>query len=76
MSPMYVGESGQVERAYGMRVSDNYFRALDLRPAVGRFFQPDDSESVAVLSYGLWQRRYDADGRTLSARPFGSTGAS
>ena len=60
MSPMYVGESGQVERTYGMRVSDNYFRALDLQPAVGRFFQPDDSESVAVLSYGLWQRRYDA----------------
>jgi predicted permease len=60
MSPMYVGESGQVERAYGMRVSDNYFRALDLRPAAGRFFQPDDSESVAVISHGLWQRRYDA----------------
>ena len=65
MSPMYVGDSGQVERTYGMRVSDNYFRALDLRPAVGRFFQPGDSESVAVLAYGFWQRRYDADGSAV-----------
>ena len=61
MSPMYVGESGQVERTYGMRVSENYFRALDLRPTAGRFFQDDDSESVAVISHGLWQRRYDAN---------------
>ena len=60
MSPMYVGDSGQVERTYGMRVSDNYFSALDLQPTVGRFFKSDDNESVAVLSYGLWQRRYDA----------------
>jgi putative ABC transport system permease protein len=60
MSPMYVGDSGQVERTYGMRVSDNYFSALDLKPTVGRFFKIDDNESVAVLSYGLWQRRYDA----------------
>ena len=60
MSPMYVGDSGQVERTYGMRVSDNYFSALDLQPTVGRFFKSDDNESVAVLSYGLWQRGYDA----------------
>src|SRR5262245_12870583 len=69
MSPMYVGDSGQVERTYGMRVSDNYFSALDLKPTVGRFFRSDDNESVAVLSYGLWQRRYDARpeavGRTI-----------
>jgi predicted permease len=68
MSPMYVGESGQVERTYGMRVSENYFRALDLRPAAGRFFQPDDSESVAVISHGLWQRRYEA-GPNAVGRP-------
>ena len=40
--PLYVGEPGQVERAYGLLVSDNYFSALGLRPALGRFFRPDE----------------------------------
>jgi len=30
MVPLYVGETGRVERAYGLLVSDNYFHALGL----------------------------------------------
>lgn len=37
MAPLYVGEPGNVERAYGLLVSDNYFTALGLRPRLGRF---------------------------------------
>jgi hypothetical protein len=40
MTSLYVGEPGQVERAYGLLVSGNYFDALGLRPAAGRFFRP------------------------------------
>jgi predicted permease len=61
--PLYVGEAGQVQRTYGMLVSGNYFSALGLRPALGRFFQPEEvlragSEPVAVISYGFWQTRF------------------
>ncbi len=67
MTALYLGESGRVERAYGMLVSDNYFQALELEPALGRFPRnPDgerapseaDDDPVAVISYGLWQRRF------------------
>ncbi len=56
MTALYVGEPGQVERAYGLLVSDNYFSALGLRPALGRFFRPDEvarpgSEPVVVISH-------------------------
>ena len=44
------------------RVSADWFPMLGLRPALGRFFGPDedrpDGERVVVLSHGLWQRRY------------------
>jgi predicted permease len=63
MVALYVGETGQVQRAYGLLVSGNYFSALGLQPAVGRFVQPEEvlragSEPVAVISYGFWQTRF------------------
>ena len=42
MTPLYVGDPGQVERAYGLLVSGNYFSALGLEPALGRFFHADE----------------------------------
>jgi putative ABC transport system permease protein len=64
MVPMYVGESGSVERVFGLLVSGNYFPALGLEPAAGRFIQPEEgtrarSQPIAVISYGLWQSRFD-----------------
>jgi hypothetical protein len=60
MTPLYVGEPGQVERAYGLLVSGNYFTVLGLQPARGRFFRPDEAatpggEPVAVISHEYWQ---------------------
>lgn len=60
MTPLYVGEPGQVERAYGLLVSGNYFTALGLQPARGRFFRLDEAatpggEPVAVISHEYWQ---------------------
>jgi hypothetical protein len=65
MAPLYVGEPGSTERAYGLLVSDNYFSALGLQPAIGRFPRPHEAspagEPVVVISYDFWQTRYAAD---------------
>jgi predicted permease len=47
-------------------VSGNYFDVLKVNPALGRTFSPDeddrpDSTPAAVISHGLWQRRFGAD---------------
>ena len=60
MVPLNVGTPGQVERAYGVLVSANYFRALGLTPALGRFFTPEEGarpggEPVAVISWDYWR---------------------
>jgi predicted permease len=51
------------DRAWGYLVTGNYFRVLDLRPAVGRFFTPEEDTArsaspYAVLSFETWQRRF------------------
>ena len=58
MIPFYVGELGAAERTYGLLISSNYFPLLGLKPALGRFIQPEDVsrpglEPVAVISYSL-----------------------
>ena len=60
---MYVGETGRVQRVFGLLVSDDYFATLGVRPALGRFFREDEVAGtadvpVAVISYGLWQARF------------------
>ena len=62
MVPFNIGEASRTERTYGLLVSDNYFSGLGLRPAMGRFFNPDDvsrpgAEPVVVISYDFWQSR-------------------
>lgn len=47
-------------------ITPNYFTELGTRPSYGRLFDPasDDSDrsaAAAVLSYGLWQRRFGSD---------------
>lgn len=65
MAPLYVGEAGRVERAYGLLVSDNYFAALGLQPRIGRFPRLDEmspaGEPAAVISYDYWQTRFAGD---------------
>ncbi len=62
------------ERMFGELVTGNYFSTLDLSPAKGRFFVPEEDSSpganaVAVMNYGTWQSRFggaaDIVGRTL-----------
>ena len=64
---------GEPERLNGSRVSANLFPVLRVTPLLGRTFTEDEDEigheRVALLGYGLWQRRFGADpsivGRTI-----------
>ena len=53
------------ERINGERVSWNYFQVLRIQPILGRTFRPEEEREgphrVAILSNGLWRRRYGAD---------------
>ena len=60
-----VSGSGDPERLTGAVVSTNFFSTLKINPALGRTFLPDEEQfgahRVAVLSHGLWQRRFGAN---------------
>ncbi len=73
-SALTIGE--EAEPAYVQWVSGDFFDTLGLRAFVGRTFTPADDVAgagpegpVAVISHGLWQRRFDgasdAVGRSL-----------
>ncbi|MFL5579583.1 MAG: ADOP family duplicated permease [Gemmatimonadaceae bacterium] len=69
-APLNLGEAGRTERAYGQLVSGNFFDALGLRPALGRFIRPEEAarpggEPVAVVSHGFWQSRLAGDPAAL-----------
>jgi hypothetical protein len=46
MVPFNVGDSGRPERTHGLFVSGNYFSALGLTPALGRFLRADEVEQA------------------------------
>jgi putative ABC transport system permease protein len=66
--------AGEPERLTGSRVTANYFRAFGVEPALGRAFGAEEERAgpapVAVLSDGLWKRRFGGDpsvvGKTLT----------
>jgi predicted permease len=63
MVPFNVGEKGRTERTHGQLVSGNFFSALGLKPAIGRFIRPEEAERpgtepVIVISYDYWQTRF------------------
>ena len=57
--------SGEPERVAGVNVTANLFQVLGVLPALGRNFLPEEEQAgrnrVAILSDGLWQRRFGAD---------------
>jgi predicted permease len=67
--------SGEPRLAVVQIVTANYFSVLGARPALGRFFLPEEDrapgrDAVVVVSHRVWQRDLGADpgieGRTLS----------
>ncbi len=67
--------SGEPEAVRVLWVTSGVFRALRMRPVVGRIFTPEDEElgspNVALLGYGYWQSRFAGDpgvvGQTIEA---------
>ena len=58
--------SGEPERLVGCFVSAGFFPTVGVPAALGRTFRPEETEPstkapVAVISHGLWQRRFAGD---------------
>ncbi|MGA7858352.1 MAG: ABC transporter permease [Terracidiphilus sp.] len=54
------------QRVYVSNVSANYFDVLGIQPFMGRFFRPNEEATQSsipyvILSYSLWQTRFDSD---------------
>ena len=58
-------DQGEPEQLQGLRISDNAFELLGVEAVAGRALAPGDDapgqQHVAVLSHGLWRRRFGAD---------------
>ena len=73
--------ANEAEYVGGLHVSADFFRVLGVNPTVGRAFTPEDdtrgAAPVAILSDGLWRRRFGADaaivGKTISLNGKGVT---
>jgi putative ABC transport system permease protein len=59
------GEGGEPEKILGFAVTSNFFPLLGAEPALGRTLLPEEdrpgAHRVAVLSHGLWQRRFGGE---------------
>jgi putative ABC transport system permease protein len=66
--PVLYGRGEPVQLA-AASVSASYFEVFGVRPALGRFFLPEEDElghaPVVVLSYGFWQQMLGGDPRIL-----------
>ena len=54
------------ERIFGEEVTENYFEILGIAAVKGRVFLPEENrtpmrDAVALIGYGLWQRRFGSD---------------
>jgi predicted permease len=60
-----LGGEGPPERVEGARVTEDFFATVGVAPTLGRTLRPDEfnagSPRRAVISFGLWQRRFGAD---------------
>jgi predicted permease len=56
---------GSPERVQGFQVTANFLDIVGVKPIMGRGFTADENqpgkETVALLTYSLWQRRFGAD---------------
>jgi predicted permease len=63
---MALGDASASERVFASLVSANYFSIVGTRPALGRFFLPEEDRTrgthpVVVLSHDFWARHFEHD---------------
>ena len=61
-----VARDDVAQLVYGMAVSGNFFRALEVTPAIGREFT--DREDAAVVSHAFWKERLSGDPGVLGRK--------
>src|ERR1017187_290185 len=72
--PLSIGEEDHAERIWGELVTGNYFALLGVKPALGRFFSPEEygdkqgGYPVVVISHSLWKRPRDGKARPAEHR--------
>ncbi len=70
MMPTAISDGGEATIVQSNLVTGNYFSVLGARPALGRFFLPEEdavvnARPVVVISHDLWQRRFAGDSAVL-----------
>src|SRR5216683_838741 len=70
---MNLGRGDKPERVRGAVVSGNYFEVLGVKALIGRTFAPEEdrtpnSHPVAVIGYGLWQRRFGSEPHAIGQK--------
>ena len=67
--PANLTGQGEAERLQGVRISANAMQMLGVEAVAGRSLVPEDDNAsnarVAMLSYGLWQRRFGGASETV-----------
>ena len=66
--------AGEPERLMGAETTANFFDVMGVKPMIGRVYGVENEtpgkDAVAVISYGLWQRRFggtpDVLGKTIT----------
>ena len=57
--------TGEPEKLVGGFVSANFFETIEVQPAIGRAFRPEEQQpghdQEVILSHGLWQQRFGSD---------------
>lgn len=70
-SDFNLARGGEVDAAEGYSVSPELFSLVGASALRGRTFQPEEAQpgrnSVVILSYGLWQRRFGGDAAVLGS---------
>jgi hypothetical protein len=60
-SALYAGGAGEPLRLLGLNVSTFILSTLGVRPALGRYFLPNEPGDRIILSDLLWRSRFAAD---------------
>ncbi len=68
--PVTLQTGASSQRLFAELVTGNYFGTLGLKPALGRFFLPEEDSTpgghaVAVLNYATWQARFAGSPKVL-----------